>query len=164
MVLYELLTKLSPLPAEMGALQLAHKILHEDLRPPLPDDLPDPYRQLILATWQRGPEKRPDFTECLNHLRALKASLPPSEGSAWREGGGDLESSSTSESLGATPLWRPQQPSYSTSTASTAPAEKERDPVVFLKGSNRSNRSGHTTQSDDESRVPQDDYLEEESL
>ena len=76
MVLYEMFTKKSPLPPDVGSLQLAQRILHEDYRPPLPDDLLSEYRQLIQLCWDKNPDKRPDFSEILNVLRSTKDKLP----------------------------------------------------------------------------------------
>jgi serine/threonine protein kinase len=76
MVIYEMLTKQSPIPTDVSSLQLAQKILQEDYRPLLPTDLLPAYRILVQICWEKSPEKRPDFAEILNLLREVKGKLP----------------------------------------------------------------------------------------
>jgi hypothetical protein len=96
MVLYEMLTKLSPIPSDVSSLQLAQKILQEDYRPPLPDDMLPAYKSIIQMCWETSPDKRPDFTQILAMLRQLKSKLPAVENVQL---GDDSSTGSTSESL-----------------------------------------------------------------
>jgi serine/threonine protein kinase len=75
MVCSEILTGESPFEAEQRS-TLRAKIMHQDLRPPLPNDCPSYLRHCITSCWELSPEKRPNFsTICTNLILAKTMSL-----------------------------------------------------------------------------------------
>ncbi len=53
-------------------------------RPPIPDEMPAGYRQLMVACWDEEPANRPPFTDILTWLRRLKSDDPGMAGSSGR--------------------------------------------------------------------------------
>lgn len=63
-VLWELLTTHLPYE-EMGAVQAAFCVIHQNTRPPIPRDCPAVLRDLMCQCWSAEPEDRPEFWEIL---------------------------------------------------------------------------------------------------
>jgi serine/threonine protein kinase len=75
MVCSEILTGESPFEGENRS-TLRAKIMHQDLRPPLPNDCPSYLHHCITSCWELSPEKRPNFsTICTNLMLAKTMSL-----------------------------------------------------------------------------------------
>jgi hypothetical protein len=77
MVCSEILTGEPPFASEpFGRDKLCDKIIHQDLRPPLPNDCPSYLRFCITSCWGLSPKKRPNFsTICRNLMLAKTMSL-----------------------------------------------------------------------------------------
>jgi hypothetical protein len=77
------------------ALQIIHRVIIQQARPQLPDDVPEELRQLAEACWQSCPDSRPSFRQVAASLEALLAGLvaPLGEegGQAARHQGGGGE-------------------------------------------------------------------------
>ena len=43
-------------------LQAASKIMSEGIHPPIPEDIPEPMKQLLQSCWQFDPSQRPSFS------------------------------------------------------------------------------------------------------
>jgi serine/threonine protein kinase len=75
MVCSEILTGEPPFEGEKRA-TLRAKIMHEDLRPPLPNNCPNYLRSCISSCWQTSPKDRPNFSRiCKNFMLAKAMSL-----------------------------------------------------------------------------------------
>lgn len=77
-VLWELLT--GHLPYEdMGAVQAAFCVVHENTRPPIPPDCPALLKDLMCRCWTTEPEERPEFWEILRLLNMCRMSISNSQ-------------------------------------------------------------------------------------
>jgi hypothetical protein len=57
--------------------QIIVGVSKEDLRPPIGDDCPFPYAQLMRDCWDENPVKRPTFAEILQRLEQMQQMLQP---------------------------------------------------------------------------------------
>ena len=78
MLLFELITHEVPF-ADRPPLQAAVAIGLQDLRPPLPDGVPQTLATLVKHCWNRRPALRPKFDEIINLLQQVNANLTPEE-------------------------------------------------------------------------------------
>jgi len=75
MVWSEILTGEPPFKGEKRA-PLCTKIMHQDLRPPLPNNCPDYLCSCITSCWQTSPKDQPNFSSiCMNFMFAKAMSL-----------------------------------------------------------------------------------------
>ncbi len=73
-VCWELATCLCDSPFGEYALRdrtVIQKIIHEELRPTIPENVPENYAKLIRACWQTDPSKRPSFEYIVEQLNAM---------------------------------------------------------------------------------------------
>eukprot|EP01116_Phalansterium_solitarium_P003345 TRINITY_DN14166_c0_g1_i1.p1 TRINITY_DN14166_c0_g1~~TRINITY_DN14166_c0_g1_i1.p1 ORF type:complete len:596 (+),score=240.19 TRINITY_DN14166_c0_g1_i1:408-2195(+) len=52
--------------------QIMYAVANQGLRPPLPDNLPQPILLLIVDCYEADPDKRPNFTEIRNRLKRIR--------------------------------------------------------------------------------------------
>ncbi len=52
-------------------MQVFYIVAVENRRPPVSDDIPPAYRELMEQCWDTDPEKRPPFTEVLRRITAM---------------------------------------------------------------------------------------------
>ncbi len=71
--MWELLTQQCPY-GEMSAIQIALKVLNEDIRPEIPTSgvAPPSYVEVMQGCWIRSPDARPSFSDVLFKLEAMK--------------------------------------------------------------------------------------------
>ncbi len=70
-ILCELISREEPYN-NMPGMEIAVKVATQDLRPKIPSFCPENYRRLIQECWDPAPAMRPDFTEVLERLHAIK--------------------------------------------------------------------------------------------
>lgn len=78
MLLYELLA-LVPVCAKQGhedLLAFAYRAAREDARPPLPPEIPAPWRTLLESAWHPQPDARPSFAQILERIDSLSTPAP----------------------------------------------------------------------------------------
>eukprot|EP00026_Physarum_polycephalum_P002017 Phypoly_transcript_02021.p1 GENE.Phypoly_transcript_02021~~Phypoly_transcript_02021.p1 ORF type:complete len:983 (+),score=101.44 Phypoly_transcript_02021:356-2950(+) len=74
-LMWELVARKDPFE-DMEAIQVALGVLHDGLRPPIPDTTPKKYAELMQKCWAQDPDKRPDFHEILDTLQTYYNGLP----------------------------------------------------------------------------------------
>jgi hypothetical protein len=72
MVAWEVLTRTIPF-AGMNPVQIGVAVREQKLRPPLPDDCPPGFDQLLEGCWHDEPEQRFSFDKILGRMNALVA-------------------------------------------------------------------------------------------
>jgi len=75
-VLWELWTGESPCPRDVSTVNLANKVLFEDYRPTIPDNVPEAWKALIRICWQNDTSERPSFERILKILETIETSSP----------------------------------------------------------------------------------------
>lgn len=74
LVCYVLLSKRPPFD-DCTPLQAALAVARQDLRPRLPSNLPRSLTDLIVASWNKDPAKRPDFESIVTELEEQRTQL-----------------------------------------------------------------------------------------
>jgi len=75
-ICWELFTGTDPCPEDMAHINLANKVLHEEWRPTIPENVPYVWTQLIQQCWAQRPDSRPSFTEILGILDSIEMNPP----------------------------------------------------------------------------------------
>ena len=52
--------------ADIPGVQVAHDVLHKELRPTIPKKTPEPFASLMKRCWDKNPDKRPCFSEIID--------------------------------------------------------------------------------------------------
>jgi len=75
-ICWELFTGSDPCPEDMAHINLANKVLHEEWRPTIPENVPFVWTQLIKQCWAQKPDSRPSFIEILGILDSIEMNPP----------------------------------------------------------------------------------------
>lgn len=75
-ICWELFTGSDPCPEDMAHVNLANKVLHEEWRPSIPENVPFVWTQLIKQCWAQKPDSRPLFIEILAILDSIEMNPP----------------------------------------------------------------------------------------
>lgn len=67
--LWELSTRKSPYQG-MSSYQVMFEVASKNLRPPV-DDIPAPWRNLMIACWSENPDERPEFDEIIKQIELI---------------------------------------------------------------------------------------------
>jgi len=71
-ICWELFSGTDPCPEDMAHINLANKVLHEEWRPTIPDNVPSLWTQLIKQCWSQKTPSRPSFSEILGILDSIE--------------------------------------------------------------------------------------------
>lgn len=70
-ILWQIASRQAPYRNVPGV-QVAHDVLHKDLRPSIPKKTPQQFSWLMRRCWDKNPDKRPSFSEIINQLEVMK--------------------------------------------------------------------------------------------
>ncbi|KAL6059701.1 non-specific serine/threonine protein kinase [Balamuthia mandrillaris] len=87
LVLWEVFTRMPPNIGVDNVRRLVKDVVNKARRPPLPDDLFPPLRQLIKNAWDQNPDRRPDFAEIREILKSIFVDMvifDPVGNAMWR--------------------------------------------------------------------------------
>lgn len=73
-IVYEILTCEEPFQ-KFNIYKLMEEVMKDGYRPPISEDVPNSYRELIERCWSQKPEERPSFDEIVSELKKKKMNL-----------------------------------------------------------------------------------------
>jgi len=59
--------------------QMTHRVVAKNERPPMPQDMPRGYADVIARSWEKDPARRPEFSDILSTLRDMYEALNPAQ-------------------------------------------------------------------------------------
>ena len=74
MIIYEVITGLPPY-GNLNYFQIFYKVMNS-ARPPIPNDFPEAYKNLMIRCWDQDPQNRPTFNDIVDELQKPEYVLP----------------------------------------------------------------------------------------
>ncbi|KAH0794610.1 TKL family protein kinase [Histomonas meleagridis] len=81
---WEILTAQLPYQG-LDPTQIIAQVLVQNMRPPIPDNCPEAFKDLITACWDRDPKRRPTFAQIVHAFKSGKIYIPGTDLQKLRE-------------------------------------------------------------------------------